>query len=141
MKKAGISLRSIPVNRAHSVRADRSATWGIRVCANWGVDLVAAMVHIGMGPPPHRKRLNTLAFYKASKKSAEFFESWPADSDAPADRLFGRSLEEIEKTTGYDPEDAAPWAWNLRAGLFEKDVGWSALLDLLCERGPAVDDR
>ena len=80
------------------------------------------------------------AVYKAAKKSPEFFELWPADSDSPTARLFGGSLEEIEKTVGYDPDDAAPWAWNLRAGLFEKDIGWSDLLDLLLKRGPA-DDR
>ena len=74
-------------------------------------------------------------------KSAKFFETWPADSDAPTDRLFGGSLEGIEKATGYDPDDAAPWAWNLRAGLFEKDVDWSALLDLLQKHGPAETDR
>ena len=73
--------------------------------------------------------MNTLAFYRAAKKAAEFFESWPADSDSPTDRLFGGSLEDIEKTVGYDPDDAAPWAWNLRAGLFEKDVRWSVLLN------------
>lgn len=109
--------------------------------AKIGVDLEAVVVHTGKDLHPERKRLNTLAFYKAAKKSAEFFECWPADSDSPTDRLFGGSLEEIEKATGYNPDDAAPWAWNLRAGLFEKDVGWSDLLDLLRERGPAENDR
>jgi len=74
-------------------------------------------------------------------KSAGFGGTWPADSDAPTDRIFGGSLEEIEKATGYDPDDAAPWAWNLHAVLFKKDVDWSALLDLLQERGPAETDR
>jgi hypothetical protein len=105
--------------------------------AKIGVDMEAVVVHTGKDLHPERKRLSTLAMYKAAKKSAEFFETWPADADAPTDRLFGGSLEEIEKATGYDPDDAAPWAWNLRAGLFEKDVEWSELLDLLRERGPA----
>ena len=104
--------------------------------AKMGVDMEAVVVHTGKDLHPERKRLSTLAMYKAAKKSAEFFETWPADADAPTDRLFGGSLEEIEKATGYDPDDAAPWAWNLRAGLFEKDVEWSDLLDLLRERGP-----
>jgi len=109
--------------------------------AKIGVDMEAVVVHTGKDLHPERKRLNTLAFYKAAKKSADFFETWPADSDSPTDRLFGGSLKEIEKAVGYDPDDAAPWSWNLRAGLFEKDVDWSALLDLLQERGPAEPDR
>jgi len=71
--------------------------------------------------------------YKATKKSAEFFETWPADADAPTDRLFGGSLEQIEKATGYDPDDAAPWTWYLRAGLFEKDVDWSDPTNILSQ--------
>ncbi|WP_226022491.1 hypothetical protein [Halomicrobium salinisoli] len=92
------------------------------------------MVHTGKDLHPERKRLSTLAFYKAAKKSAEFFERWSADSDAPTDRLFGGSLEEIKKATGYDPDDAAPWSWNLRAGLFEEDIEWDALLEFLKEK-------
>ncbi|GGO03018.1 hypothetical protein [Haloarcula pellucida] len=103
--------------------------------AKIGVDVAAVVVHTGTDLYPERKRLSTLAMYKVAKKSAEFFESWPAD--APTDWLFGGSLEEIEKAVGYDPDDAAPWAWNLRAGLFEKDVGWPVLLNLLHEKGPA----
>jgi hypothetical protein len=108
--------------------------------AKIGVDMEAVVVHTGKDLHPERKRLSTLAMYKAAKKSAEFFETWPADSDSPTDRIFGGSLEQIEKATGYDPDDAAPWAWNLRAGLFEKDVAWSELLDLLYDRGPASDE-
>jgi len=108
--------------------------------AKIGVDLEAVVVHTGKDLHPERKRLSTLAFYKAAKKSAEFFETWPADADAPTDRLFGGSLEQIQQATGYDPDDAAPWAWNLRAGLFEEDIGWEELLDLLHSRGPD-DDR
>jgi len=103
--------------------------------AKIGVDMEAVVVHTGKDLHPERKRLSTLAMYKAAKKSAEFFETWPADADAPTDRLFGGSLEEIEEATGYDPDDAAPWAWNLRAVLFEKAVEWSQLLDLLRECG------
>ncbi|MFC6973472.1 hypothetical protein ACFQL1_20495 [Halomicroarcula sp. GCM10025709] len=104
--------------------------------AKLGVDMEAVVVHTGKDLHPERKRLSTLALYKAAKKSGEFFETWPADADAPTDRLFGGSLEEIEKAVGYDPDDAAPWAWNLRAGLFEQDVGWNQIHDLLLENGP-----
>jgi len=104
--------------------------------AKIGVDMEAVVVHTGKDLHPERKRLSTLAMYKAAKKSAEFFETWPADADAPTDRLFGGSLEEIEKATGYDPDDAAPWAWNLRAGLFEKDANWNQLLNQLRQKGP-----
>ncbi|GAA5473910.1 hypothetical protein Hhis01_01318 [Haloarcula hispanica] len=106
--------------------------------AKIGVDMEAVVVHTGKDLHPERKRLSTLAMYKAAKKSAEFFETWPADADAPTERLFGGSLEEIEKATGYDPDDAAPWAWNLRAGLFERDVDWGDLQDLLNEQGPST---
>ncbi|QGA81093.1 hypothetical protein [Halomicrobium sp. LC1Hm] len=104
--------------------------------AKIGVDMEAVVVHTGKDLHPERKRLSTLAMYKAAKKSAEFFDTWPAGSDAPTDRLFGGSLEQIEKATGYDPDDAAPWAWDLRAGLFEKDINWDDLLDLLRDTGP-----
>jgi hypothetical protein len=100
------------------------------------VDLEAVVVHTGKDLHPERKRLNTLALYKASKKSAEFFESWPADSDSPTDRLFGGHIEQMEKAIGYDPDDAAPWTWNLRSGLFEKDLNWAKLAGLLRDKGP-----
>ena len=104
----------MPVNRARFARADRiTKRWdsgcGIatfEIC----VDAEAVVVHTGKDLHPECKRLDTLAFYKTAKKSVEFFESWPADSDSPTDQLFCGSLEEIEEATGYDPDDAAPWS-------------------------------
>ena len=37
---------------------------------------------------------------------------------------------------GYDPDDAAPWSWNLKADLFVDDPEWSELLDPLLSHGP-----
>jgi len=106
--------------------------------AKIGVDMEAVVVHTGKDLHPERKRLSTLAMYKAAKKSAEFFDTWPADADTPTDRLFGGSLEQIEKATGYDPDDAAPWAWNLQADLFEQDISWRELLNSLRKMGPTT---
>jgi len=36
-----------------------------------------------------------------------------------------------------DPDNAAPWAWNLEVGLFAWDVDWEELGQLLRNRGPA----
>ncbi|EMA18999.1 hypothetical protein [Haloarcula argentinensis] len=64
------------------------------------VEIEAIGVYTRGGLHPKRKRLLTLAMYKAAKECAKFFETWPADADAPTNRLFGGSLEEIEKATG-----------------------------------------
>jgi hypothetical protein len=36
-----------------------------------------------------------------------------------------------------DPDDAAPWAWNLEQDLFARDVDWDELGQLLRDHGPA----
>jgi hypothetical protein len=68
---------------------------------------------------------------------AEFYERWPADTDSPADQLFAGEIADLESTGAeYDPDDAAPWSWNLKADLFADDMAWSELLDELRRRGP-----
>ena len=103
-----------------------------------GVEVVGVVGHTGKDLDPELKRLTRLAFYKTEPTEVEFFSGWPADSDRPDDRLFGGSLENLEATAAtYDPDDSAPWAWNLETGLFEKHADWDVLLDQLQTLGPA----
>jgi hypothetical protein len=97
--------------------------------AKIGVDAAGIVVHTGKDLHPEAKRLATLPFFKTEKKTAEFFEQWPAESDHPAGRLFSGSLENIEQTgVDYDPNDAAPWSWNLDSELFKRDLNWREML-------------
>lgn len=108
--------------------------------AKLGVDQFTAIGHTGKDLHPEVKRLTTLAAFKSDRTTAEFFESWPSDSDRPTGRKFGGELEEIEPAVdGYDADDAAPWAWNLPEDVWTKDYDWPELLDWLRERGPATD--
>lgn len=105
-----------------------------------GVELVGVIGHTGKDIAPEAKRLTSLAFYKTDQQTVDFYENWPADSDHPDEQLFGGSLENLEATAAtYDPDDAAPWSWNLRGGLFEKDLDWPDLLVELRKLGPADD--
>lgn len=109
--------------------AKRFAKIGVYACGN--------IFHSGRDYHPEGKRLTTLAFWKDEKTEAEFFQEWGADDDHPSDRLFPDPIQDFEKYDGYDPDDSAPWAWNLESGLFQKDVDWPGLLDLLEDHGPA----
>jgi hypothetical protein len=103
-----------------------------------GVEVVIVIGHTGKDVDPEMKRLTSLAFYKTEPKIVEFYETWPSDSDRPTDLLFDGSLESLEATAvEYDPDEPAPWEWNLRANLFDNDLDWSNLLAALRERGPA----
>ena len=104
--------------------------------AKIGVDVFATVGHTGKDLHPEVKRLLTLAFFKYSKKEADFFGRWPADADMPTDQLFGGTVGELEPALSEpDPDDAAPWAWNLPEELFAKDLGWEELLQELRENG------
>jgi hypothetical protein len=108
--------------------------------AKLSVEACGVIGHTGKDIHPEQKRLTTLAFYKQAKDVVEFFAEWPPDADHPDDRLFNGPLEDFEATTAdYSADDASPWAWDLRAGLFEADLGWSELHARLVERGPAED--
>ena len=109
--------------------------------AKLGVDVFATVGHTGKDLHPEVKRLVTLAFFKHSKKEADFFGNWPADSDQPSEELFGGTVEELEPALEEpDPDDAAPWNWNLEPGLFARDLDWPELLALLRDHGPANFD-
>ncbi len=102
-----------------------------------GVDSCGVICHTGKDLHPEAKRLATLCFYKTRPDVAEFYERWPADADFPDDRLFGGDIEDLEPTGAeYDPDDAAPWSWNLQADLFAEDMDWSELLEELKRHGP-----
>ncbi len=106
--------------------------------AKLGVDVFATVGHTGKDLHPELKRLLTLAFYKHSKKEVDFFNNWPADADYPTDRLFGGMVEELEPALEEpDPDDAAPWSWNLEPDLFSRDLDWKELGHRLRDRGPA----
>lgn len=105
--------------------------------AKIGVDACGVICHTGKDLHPEAKRLATFPFYKTQKKTADFFARWPADADAPADHLFSGSLENIEPTgVEYDPDDAAPWSWDLESELFSLDLGWDELLKELADSSP-----
>lgn len=105
--------------------------------AKMGVDMASLVGHTGKDIHPEAKRLCSLGIHKTDPKTAEFYGSWPAESDRPTDELFSGSVEGLEATTlGYDPDDAAPWRWDLDAELFARDTDWSGLLALLRETGP-----
>ncbi len=100
--------------------------------AKINVDVFATVGHTGKDLHPELKRLLTLSFFKHSKKEVDFFQNWPADSDSPADRLFGGLVEDLEPATQEpDPDDAAPWKWDLDPDLFGKDLSWENLLKTL----------
>lgn len=108
--------------------------------AKIGVDLVACICHTGKDFHPEAKRLTTLAVKKEDRKTAEFFGTWPADGDAPTDPLFAGPVGELEPSgVEYDPDDSAPWRWDLRPDLFTRDLDWNQLLDELRSVGPAED--
>jgi len=106
--------------------------------AKLGFDVFATVGHTGKDLHPELKRLITLAFYKHTKKKVDFFKDWPADEDSPAGQLFGGTLEDLESATEEpDPDDAAPWAWDLEQDLFARDLEWQELGELLRKRGSA----
>ena len=106
--------------------------------AKVNVDVFGTVFHTGKDCHPELKRLFTTAFFKHSKKEVDFFGNWPADADKPTDQLFGGTVENLEPAAVEpDPNDAAPWDWNLEPDLFSKDLGWPELLDELRDRGPA----
>ncbi|MFA9516336.1 hypothetical protein ACERIT_03820 [Halopenitus sp. H-Gu1] len=103
-----------------------------------GVEMVIVIGHTGKDVDPEIKRLTSLAFYKTEPKIVDFYERWPSNSDQPTDQLFGGSVSALEATrVDYDPDEPAPWEWNLRSGLFDLDLDWETLLDELRSRGPA----
>ena len=80
---------------------------------------------------------NSPATFRDNLSGAEFFERWPADADRPVDGLLGGPVEDLESTGAeYDPDDAAPWSWNLEPELFTRDLDWPELLAQLRDRGP-----
>lgn len=104
--------------------------------AKIGVDSCGIICHTGKDLHPEAKRLATFPYFKTEKTVATFFESWPADTDHPTDDLF--TYEELEPTGAeYDPNDAAPWSWDLEPELFALDLDWPQLLEELRDRGPA----
>ncbi|MHB9287408.1 hypothetical protein ACKVMT_10275 [Halobacteriales archaeon Cl-PHB] len=105
--------------------------------AKIGVDVFGTSIHTGKDAHPEVKRLTTLAYWKHEKDVVEFYERWPDDASFPADQLLSGSIESLQETPhSYDPDDSAPWSWNLRPDLFGRDLSWAELLDKLRELGP-----
>jgi hypothetical protein len=103
--------------------------------AKIGVDAFGAIGHTGKDIHPELKRLTTFPIFKTDKEVMEIYESWPSDADFPDGHLF--TVDDLEPTSfAYDPDDAAPWAWDLRAELFSKDLDWPELLEALEQQGP-----
>jgi hypothetical protein len=99
-----------------------------------GVDACGLVVHTGKDCHPEAKRLATLAYWKEENRVAEFFERWPADADRPVDGLLGGPVEDLESTGAeYDPDDAAPWSWDLNTDLFSQDLSWNEFLGRLSQ--------
>jgi len=97
------------------------------------VDFAALIVHSGKDFHPEAKRMCTLAVEKFDKKTMQLFDAWPADSDAPTDSWYQDPVEELEAARhGPDPDDVAPWSWDLEEELFSEDWRtWGSLLDYL----------
>ncbi|WP_434521088.1 hypothetical protein [Halorubrum sp. AS12] len=106
--------------------------------AKINVDVFGTVFHTGKDCHPELKRLFTTAYFKHSKKEVDFFADWPADADKPTNQLFGGTVENLEPAIAEpDPDDAAPWNWNLEPDLFSLDLDWPDLLDELRNRGPS----
>lgn len=124
--------------RTYSREVAQQFTPAAKRFAKIGVDVSGVICHTGKDLHPEAKRLTTLAFWKDSKTQAEFFGNWSADDDSPSGELFSGPVGDVEPTSvEYDPDDSAPWAWNLEPGLFEQDHDWPGYLELLRSRGPA----
>lgn len=96
--------------------------------AKIGVDHCTIIGHTGKDIHPEVKRLATFPYWKEEKKIADFFSTWQADSDKPSDRLFSGSLEALESASAsYDPDDSAPWNWDLMPELFALDLDWGEM--------------
>lgn len=109
--------------------------------AKLNVDVAGLVCHTGKDLHPEAKRLATLPIYKPEKKTAEIYDRWPSDSEAPEDLSFSGPLEDLEKAAAsYDPDAAAPWSWNLKADLFSENLSWSQLLETLRVEGPDLSD-
>lgn len=117
-----------------------SSQWSplLKRMSKLGVELVSIIGHTGKDVDPEVKRLTNIGLWKSAPESAEFFGEWDAEEDFPQDRLFGGSLENLEATAvEYDPDEPAPWNWNLEPDLFSLDLDWAELLDELQQRGPS----
>ncbi len=116
-----------------------SSQWSpmLKRMSKLGVEVCGVIGHTGKDVDPEVKRLTSLAMYKLAPEVVEFFDCWPAEDDYPDERLFGGSLKDLESTdVEYDPDEPAPWSWNLEPDLFALDLDWEALLDELRDRGP-----
>lgn len=108
--------------------------------AKLGVVLCGLVGHTGKDVHPEAKAMVNLAFLKPQQTVAGFYSDWPRDSDVPVDPIFAGDVHQLEPTAvEYDPDDAAPWNWNLRPDLFTQDLDWPDLLDALQSRGPLED--
>lgn len=104
-----------------------------------GVEICTVIGHTGKDVAPEHKRLVSLALWKAEPELAEFYERWPADSDRPADQLFGGDVSALEATSvEYEPDEPAPWEWNLDTAPFGTDLDWPELIEEI-EATPPVE--
>ncbi|WP_049968434.1 hypothetical protein [Haloferax prahovense] len=115
-------------------------TPAIKRFSKLGVESVGVVSHTGKDVHPEQKRLSTLSFYKEAQDEVTFYRDWDADSDSPDGELFGGSLVNLEPTLEkYDPDDAAPWAWNLPSDLFQEQFeDWTEFHDILLSMGDTI---
>jgi len=125
--------------RTHSRAVSQQWTPFAKRMAKIDVDLVVIVGHTGKDLHPEIKRLTNLGVWKTDKKTAEFYSSWDGNDDTPSEQLFGGDVGNLQKTAAeYDPDDSAPWAWDLESDLFSKDLSWPELYEELVDRGPAI---
>lgn len=122
--------------RTNSYEVSSQWTPAAKRFAKVGVYGVGLICHTGKDLHPEAKRLTTAALWKETKTDVRFYNEWKGEADVPSDPMFPDPVTGFEKATGYDPDDAAPWAWNLEADLFQRDLDWPELHDLLVDRGP-----
>ncbi|MFP8954843.1 hypothetical protein ACLI4Z_18055 [Natrialbaceae archaeon A-arb3/5] len=122
--------------RTYNYEVSHQWTPAAKRFAKVGVYAVGIICHTGKDLHPEAKRLTTTALWKETKTDMMIYNEWPGDADQPTDPMFADPVQDFEKAVGYDPDDAAPWSWNLRAELFSKGSDWKNLLTILKEQGP-----
>lgn len=124
---------------ARTYRTEVAEQWtpAAKRFAKIGVEFCGIVIHTGKDGHPECKRLTTCAYYKPTQTAIELYENWPAESDSPNEPIYPDPIDPIEEHSGtYDPDDQAPWSWNLEADLFTHDLEWGELLTMLIDRGP-----
>lgn len=124
--------------RTFSHEVSTQFTPAVKAMSKLGVEALFCIGHTGKDVVPAAKRLTNLALWKTAPDEACFYEKWAGDSDRPSEPLFDADLVNLEPTlTNYDPDDVAPWSWDLDSEVFDGFRDWDHFASRLNELGPA----